>query len=314
MHACGHDVHMAALVALTPRRARARATRCPLPLLARLPAERGGLPLGRRAARRGELAAIAPAAVVAAHVHPELPWGDGRAGRGRGQRLVRRRRDHDRRRAHARRLPAPRARSDPGARAGRGRAPRPGRHGGSTRLSAASLTVGVIEGGQRRERDPAQRARARGALRAHRPEDRAGAARAGRARSSRGSPRPTAAAAAVELAPGEPALENDARDRGARARAARRGRPAQRPANGARAARTTSPSSARWRRSRWRSSGSTAPTASPRARCTTPSCWCPTRPSGRSRARRRCCTSPRRAHRRARDERAGGSTCRADRL
>ena len=78
-------------------------------------------------------------------------------------------------------------------------------------------------GRQRRERDPGARAGARGAARPP-PEDRARAARRWSRRSWRGSRRRTAAAATVELVPGEPALENDAAIVAARARAARRRR------------------------------------------------------------------------------------------
>ena len=89
-------------------------------------------------------------------------------------------------------------------------------------LSPASLTVGVLEAGSAENVIPA-RARARAALRAHRPEDRLALRRMveevvsgiAAAHGCRGS---------VELVPGEPALENDPRHRGARARAARRAR------------------------------------------------------------------------------------------
>ena len=81
----------------------------------------------------------------------------------------------DRGRAHARRLPAPRPRSDAGARAGGGRAARQlvGRR--IDPLHPAALTVGVLEGGSAENVIPA-RARARGALRAHRPAGPPGAA------------------------------------------------------------------------------------------------------------------------------------------
>jgi amidohydrolase len=74
MHACGHDVHMAALVAL------ARATHklgdaLPAPLLAIFQPSEEAYPSGAAELTRGELADFAPRAIVGAHIHPELPWG-----------------------------------------------------------------------------------------------------------------------------------------------------------------------------------------------------------------------------------------------
>jgi amidohydrolase len=74
MHACGHDVHMAALVSLT-RAAHALGEELPVPLLAVFQPSEEAYPSGAEELAGSELAAEAPAAVVAAHVHPELPWG-----------------------------------------------------------------------------------------------------------------------------------------------------------------------------------------------------------------------------------------------
>jgi amidohydrolase len=74
MHACGHDVHMAALVALA-RAAHALRDELPAPLLAVFQPSEEAYPSGARQLAEGELAAAAPRAVVAAHIHPELPWG-----------------------------------------------------------------------------------------------------------------------------------------------------------------------------------------------------------------------------------------------
>ena len=74
MHACGHDVHMAALVSLT-RAAHALGEDLPAPLLAVFQPSEEAYPSGAEQLAGSELAAEAPAAVVAAHVHPELPWG-----------------------------------------------------------------------------------------------------------------------------------------------------------------------------------------------------------------------------------------------
>jgi amidohydrolase len=205
MHACGHDVHMAALVALT-RAAHELRDELPAPLLAVFQPSEEAYPSGAEQLARAELAALAPAAVVAAHVHPELPWG-----------------------AVALDAGAVNASCDAveitvegepshGAYPHRGRDPilaiaqvvvalhaQVGRR--IDPLSPASLTVGVLEGGSAENVIP-PRARALAALRAHRPEDRlelremveevvAGIAAAHGCRGT------------VELAPGEPALEND---------------------------------------------------------------------------------------------------------
>ena len=206
MHACGHDVHMAALVALT-RAAHELREVLPAPLLAVFQPSEEAYPSGAEQLAERELAALAPAAVVAAHVHPELPWGgvaldagavnascdaveitiDGEPTHGAYPHLGR---DPVLALAHvvvalhaqvARRI-------DP--------------------LSPASLTVGVLEGGSAENVIPA-RARARAALRALRPGDRQAlremveqvVAGIAAAHGCRGR---------VELAPGEPPLVNDA--------------------------------------------------------------------------------------------------------
>jgi amidohydrolase len=205
MHACGHDVHMAALVALT-RAAHALADTLPAPLLAVFQPSEEAYPSGAQQLAEETLPELAPAAIVAAHVHPELAWGT--------------------------------AALDPGTvnascdaftitvegEASHGAYPHRGRdpilaiaqvvvalHAQLGRridpLSAASLTIGVLEGGSAENVIPA-RARARGALRAHRLDDRL-------ALRELVADTATAVAAAhgchagVELETGEPALEND---------------------------------------------------------------------------------------------------------
>ena len=74
MHACGHDVHMAALVALFRAATRIEGS-LPKPLLAFFQPSEEAYPAGadlmvRDGALEGEADAI-----VAAHVHPEVPWG-----------------------------------------------------------------------------------------------------------------------------------------------------------------------------------------------------------------------------------------------
>ncbi|MEU7897848.1 M20 family metallopeptidase [Nonomuraea sp. NPDC049152] len=73
MHACGHDVHLAALVALVRA---ARRTALPAPLVAIFQPCEERHPSGAVALLRdGELEAEAVESVVAVHVHPDLPWG-----------------------------------------------------------------------------------------------------------------------------------------------------------------------------------------------------------------------------------------------
>jgi len=206
MHACGHDVHMAALVALT-RAAHSLGEGLPAPLLAVFQPSEEAYPSGAEQLAGGELKTIAPAAIVAAHVHPELPWG----AVGLDPGTVNASCD----------AVAITIEGEPthGAYPHRGRDPilaiaevvvalhaQIGRR--IDPMHSASLTVGVVEGGSAENVIP-QQARARAALRAHRPEDRlalrrmveevtAGIAAAHGCRST------------VELMPGEPALENDA--------------------------------------------------------------------------------------------------------
>jgi len=205
MHACGHDVHMAALVALT-RAAHGLAEALPAPLLAVFQPSEEAYPSGAQQLAEGPLAARAPAAVVAAHVHPEVRWGA--------------------------------VALDPGTvnascdafeitvegEPSHGAYPHHGRdpilaiaqvvvalHAQASRridpLSPASLTVGVLAGGSAENVIP-QRTHARGALRAHRPQDRLELRQlvedvAGAVAAAHGCH------ASVKLVPGEPALEND---------------------------------------------------------------------------------------------------------
>jgi amidohydrolase len=75
MHACGHDVHMAALVALA-RAAHALSDELPAHLLAVFQPSEEAYPSGAQTIAEDErFAQIDPAALVAAHVHPELSWG-----------------------------------------------------------------------------------------------------------------------------------------------------------------------------------------------------------------------------------------------
>jgi amidohydrolase len=205
MHACGHDVHMAALVALT-RAAHTLRDALPAPLLAVFQPSEEAYPSGARELAEGPLATIAPAAVVAAHAHPELPWGtvaldpgvvnascdavaitvEGEPSHGAYPHLGR-----DPILAVAQIVVALHARV--------GRTIDP--------LSAASLTVGVLEGGSAENVIPA-RAQARAALRAHHQPDRL-ALRELVEEVAHGVAAAHGCSATVELVPGEPALEND---------------------------------------------------------------------------------------------------------
>jgi amidohydrolase len=204
-HACGHDVHMAALVALT-RAAYELGEGLPAPLLAVFQPSEEAYPSGAEQLAGNELAALAPAAVLAAHVHPELPWGavaldcgpvnascdaveitvEGEPSHGayphRGRDPVL---------AIAQVVVALHAevgrRIDP--------------------LAPATLTVGVLEGGGAENVIP-ERARARALLRAHRPADRLALRQMVREVAA-GIAAAHGCGATVELTPGEPALAND---------------------------------------------------------------------------------------------------------
>ena len=207
MHACGHDVHMAALVALT-RAAHTLREELPVALLAVFQPSEEAYPSGAEQLAREELAQLAPAAIVAAHVHPELPWGTVALDRGTVnascdavQITIEGEPTHGAYPHHGRDPILAIAQIVVALHAQVGRRFDP--------LSAAALTVGVLEGGDAENVIPA-RAHARAALRAHRPEDRlalrqmveevvSGVAAAHGCRSS------------LALTPGEPALENDPR-------------------------------------------------------------------------------------------------------
>ena len=74
MHACGHDVHMAALVALC-RAAVRIGGELPAPLLAVFQPSEEAYPSGASMLVEDGLRDAAPRAIVGAHIHPELAWG-----------------------------------------------------------------------------------------------------------------------------------------------------------------------------------------------------------------------------------------------
>ena len=204
MHACGHDVHMAALTALV-RAAHALGEALPAPLLAVLQPSEEAYPSGAEQLL-GPLSAYAPAAIVAAHVHPELPW----SAVGLDPGTVNASCD----------IVEITVAGEPthGAYPHRGRDPILALAGIVVALHAqvgrridpihpATLTVGVLEGGSAENVIPAH-ARARGALRAYRPEDRLALRRMVEEVVS-GIASAHGCHGAVELTPGEPALDND---------------------------------------------------------------------------------------------------------
>jgi amidohydrolase len=73
MHACGHDVHAAALVALL-RAAHALGDRLPAPLVAVFQPSEEAYPSGAEMLVDGGALAAGIAAVVGVHLQPELPW------------------------------------------------------------------------------------------------------------------------------------------------------------------------------------------------------------------------------------------------
>jgi amidohydrolase len=74
MHACGHDVHMAALLALFRAAGRIEGS-LPNPLLAFFQPSEEAYPSGADLAVKEGVLADRTDAIVAAHVHPEVPWG-----------------------------------------------------------------------------------------------------------------------------------------------------------------------------------------------------------------------------------------------
>jgi amidohydrolase len=206
MHACGHDVHMAALVALA-RAAAALGDELPAPLLAIFQPSEEAYPSGARQLADGELASAGASAIVAAHIHPELPWGTVALDRG-----------------------AVNAASDTveivvegapshGAYPHRGRDPIlaiaqivVALHAEAGRridpLGATVLNVGVLEGGRAENVIPA-RARARVSLRTLRAQDRE-ALREMVQDVVHGVAAAHGCRGVAELIAGEPALENDA--------------------------------------------------------------------------------------------------------
>ncbi len=205
MHACGHDVHMAALVALA-RAAHALSDELPVSLTALFQPSEEAYPSGAEQLAREELAALAPAAVVAVHVHPDVRWGTValdpgpvNASSDSVEITVEGEPSHGAYPHHGRDPILALSQIVVALHAQLGRRIDP--------HSPAVLTVGVIAGGSTENVIPAQ-ARARASLRAYRPQDRlelrvmveevvAGIAAAHGCRGT------------VTLVPGEPALEND---------------------------------------------------------------------------------------------------------
>ena len=205
MHACGHDVHLAALVALT-RAAASLADRLPAPLLAIFQPSEEAYPSGAQMIAEQAFGERAPRAVLAAHVHPELPWGavavdtgavnascdaieivvDGEPSHGAYPHL-----GHDPVLALCEAVLA--------LQAAAGRRIDP--------LHPATVTIGVLEAGTAENVIPAQ-ARARGALRAHRSQDRE-ALRALAAEVVAGVAQAHGCRGSVSLTAGEPPLVND---------------------------------------------------------------------------------------------------------
>jgi amidohydrolase len=205
MHACGHDVHMAALVALA-RAAKGLVQSLPAPLLAVFQPSEEAYPSGAQELAGRALARLAPRAVVAAHIHPELRWGEVALDAGAINASF------DRVEITVTGEPShgayPHLGRDPilalaqvvvALHAQLGRRIDP--------LQPAVLTVGVIEGGTAENVIP-RTARARAALRAHRVEDRE-ALRALVREVVEGVSSAHGCTGAVALTAGEPVLEND---------------------------------------------------------------------------------------------------------
>ncbi|HEY4428544.1 MAG TPA: M20 family metallopeptidase [Solirubrobacteraceae bacterium] len=205
MHACGHDVHMAALVALL-RSAHELGGALPASVMGVFQPSEEAYPSGAEELARNELAAAAPAAIVAAHIHPELPWGTVALDQGSVNASC----DY--------------AQITVSGEPSHGAYPHLGRdpilaisqvvvalHAEAPRridpMHPAVLSVGEIAGGEAGNVIPAK-ARALAALRAHRPEDRVALRRLVEEVAS-GVAAAHGCSAVVELVPGEPALQND---------------------------------------------------------------------------------------------------------
>ena len=205
MHACGHDVHMAALAALA-RAAHTLAEELPAPLLALLQPSEEAYPSGAQQLAEGELAEIAPVAVVGAHVHPELAWGTVGLDAGvvnascdAAEITIQGSPTHGAYPHHGRDPILALAEVLVSLHAQVGRRIDP--------LGSAVLTVGTIEGGSAENVIPPS-ARARAALRAHSPEHREILRELVREVSD-GVAAAHGCTATVEITPGEPQLEND---------------------------------------------------------------------------------------------------------
>ncbi|MGA2320349.1 MAG: M20 family metallopeptidase [Solirubrobacteraceae bacterium] len=205
MHACGHDVHMAALVALT-RAACTLGERLPGPMLAIFQPSEEAYPSGAEQLAGEGLAGEELAAVVAAHIHPELPWGTValdpgpvNASSDSVEIILYGEPSHAAYPHHGRDPILAMAQIVVALHAQIARRIDP--------HAPAVLTVGVLQAGDAENVIPAQ-ARARASLRAHRPQDRLALRRLveevvsgiAAAHGCRGS---------VTLTAGEPALEND---------------------------------------------------------------------------------------------------------
>jgi amidohydrolase len=206
MHACGHDVHMAALVSLA--RAAAAMEALPAALLAVFQPSEEAYPSGARELASGALASAAPAAVVAAHIHPELPWGSVALDAGTVNAAsdtveitVEGEPTHGAYPHHGRDPILAIAQIVVALHAQAARRVDP--------LTASLVNVGVLEGGSTENVVPA-RARARASLRAHRPQERE-ALRELVDEVVHGIASAHGCRATVELIEGEPALENDPR-------------------------------------------------------------------------------------------------------
>jgi amidohydrolase len=205
MHACGHDVHMAALVALV-RAAHRLGESLPAPILAIFQPSEEAYPSGAEMLAREVLPEVAPVAVVAAHVHPELAWGSVALDAGtvnassdNFEIVVEGEPSHGSYPHHGRDPILALCHVVVAVHAQIGRRIDP--------MAAAVINVGVLDGGETENVVP-QLARARGSLRAQRPIDREAlrvmleevVAGVCAAHGCRGT---------IALAAGEPALSND---------------------------------------------------------------------------------------------------------
>ena len=254
MHACGHDVHMAALTALA-RAANALADELRCAAGALQPSEEA-YPSGAEQLAPQELAATHPRRCSPRTFIPSFPGA--RSGWTRASSTPPATRSRSPSRVALRTAPTRTSAATRSSRSRRSWSRSTRRSPAGRPAGPAVLTIGTIEGGSADNVIP-RGPRGRSATR---PQRRGPADLRELVERSASGVAAAHGCTAIEITAGRAAARERPRARRRRARADRSGRLGS-PSSGAPAALTTSPSSASSPRSRWPSSGCTAPRASP---------------------------------------------------